>query len=213
MSMNRPKVLLADDHKLVAEALKGLLEPAYEVIGIVADGRALVQAALQLVPDAVIVDIAMPLLNGLDAGKQIRKALPPTKVIILTMQGDRRLAMAAFQSGISAYVLKSAAASELLDALAESLRGGMYVSRELGASVPDLLLQHVDERPDKELTQRQIEIIQLLAEGRAMKEAADILQISVRTVADHKYRIMSQLGLKTNADLYQYAATHGIIPV
>lgn len=211
--MKRPTVLVADDHKLVAEALKGILEPTYEVVGIVQDGRAAVESARRLAPDAVIVDIGMPLLNGLEAAKQVKKDMPRTKVIVLTMNARPRLVVTAFRSGVSAYVLKHAAAEELLQALHEALRGGTYISKEFGISLPDLLLEHKPVGPGEQLTSRQIEIIQLLAEGRAMKEVADILHISARTVADHKYRIMAQLGLRTNADLFQYATQHGIVSI
>ena len=206
-------VVIADDHKVVAEALRGMLEPTYEVLDVVNDGQALIAAAGNLKPDVVLADIGMPLLNGLEAARQIKQKSPKVKIIILTMQASSRLVVTAFQSGVSAYVLKSAAAKELLHAMDEALKGGTYISQEFGVSLPDLLLAHTNEPSRCELTPRQIEIIQLVAEGRAMKEIADILHISVRTVADHKYRIMAQLGLKTNADLFQYAAKHGIVSI
>ncbi len=211
--MKRHTVVIADDHKVVAEALRGMLEPAYEVLDVVQDGRALVAAASQLRPDVILADIGMPLLNGLEAAKQIKQKLPKIKIILLTMQTSSRLVVTAFQSGVSAYVLKSAAAKELLRAIDDALRGGTYISQEFGISLPDLLLAHTGRPSNHDLTPRQIEVIQLLAEGRAMKEVAHILHISVRTVADHKYRIMAQLGLKTNADLFQYAAKRGIVSI
>ncbi len=211
--MKQPTVLIADDHRLVAEAIKGILEPTYEVVGIVEDGRALVQSAHKLAPDVVLVDVNMPLLNGLEAGKQIKKSMPRTKVVVLTMDAKPRLVAEAFRWGISAYVLKHAAAKELLQALQEALKGRTYISKEFGISLPDLLTEHQPTGSGEQLTARQIEVIQLLAEGRSMKEAADILHISVRTIADHKYRIMAQLGLKSNAELFQYAAKHGIVSV
>lgn len=208
----RPTVLLADDHRLVAEACKKLLEPEFEVVGIVGDGRALLQAAPDMKPDVVVADIAMPLLNGLDAGELVKQRMPHIKLVYLTMNQDPELAAEAFRRGASGYVLKTSAASELVTAVRDVLRRRSYVSpliqRDRGAPFPG---RRQTPRSAK-LTVRQREVLQLLAEGRSMKEAASALHLTPRTVAFHKYRIMAALRLKTNAELVQYAIREHIIP-
>lgn len=205
--MQRIRILLADDHNLVAELCKKLLETEYDVVGIATDGRALVRAASELKPDVIIADIGMPLLNGLDAAHQVKQKLPAVKIIFLTMNPDPDIAAEAFRRGASAYIVKTSAASEVVASVREVLRGRTYISPTISREAIDLSLwQHkkvVDET--QKLTDRQREVLQLLAEGRGMKEVATILNMTTRTVAFHKYRIMEVLGTKNNADLVKFA--------
>jgi DNA-binding NarL/FixJ family response regulator len=209
--MDRPRILIADDHTLVAEAFKRLIEPEYEVIKMVADGRALLTSAMELKPDLVLLDLGMPLLNGLDAGLELKKLLPRTKLIVLTMNQDADVASKALRQWASGYLLKKSAGVELKQAISEVLRGHSYVTPSIAQKLMDEFIR--DPHPDrtKELTQRQRQVLQLLAEGRSMKEAAAILEIAVRTIAFHKYRIMEDFGLKTNADLVRFALREHII--
>lgn len=207
--MNRKpsaRVLIADDHRLVAETCKSTLEPEFEVVGVVTDGRALVRAALSLKPDIVLLDIAMPHLNGLDAGEKIESKMPKVKLVFLTMNSAADVAAEAFRRGASAYVLKQSAAEELLIALRKVIRGESYLSPLITReTVTHLLNRSRDNSGEKEITGRQSEILQLLAEGKSMKEAAAILDLKTGTIAFHKYRMMQILGLKTNAELLEYA--------
>jgi DNA-binding NarL/FixJ family response regulator len=212
--MTRPRILLADDHLMLLDALKGLLEPAYSVVGLVLEGRALLKAADRLQPDVVVLDIAMPHLNGLDAGRQLRKKMPAVKLIFLTMNEDPYMVGEAFRAGASAFLLKQAAGMELTDAIAKVLKGGTYVTPRAAKGQTNISLREPQDRDHApEPTSRQREVIQLLAEGRSMKEAAHILNITVRTIAAHKYSVMDLLQIKTNAELVQYAVKHGIISV
>jgi len=213
--MKKVRILLADDHVLVADALKSLLEPTYEVVGIVADGRTLVEAAERLRPDLIVVDVGMPQLNGLDATRQIKRLLPTVKVMIVTMNEDSTLVAEAFRAGASGYMLKHSASQELLQAIQEVVKGSSYLSPRITRGAVSALLRgdSVECEKARELTPRQREVIQLLAEGRSMKEIADILTISLRTVAAHKYRVMEMLDIRTNADLYRYAVRHRIVGV
>jgi DNA-binding NarL/FixJ family response regulator len=209
--MKRPKVLLADDHVLIAQALQHLLQAEFDVVGIVSDGRALLKAAGELLPDVAVVDIGMPLLNGLDAGEQLKALHPHIKVIYLTQNREPRFAVEAFRRNASGYLLKDSAASELTIAIREALRGKSYVSPLIapGMLEPALNLNHPPG--SRELSPREREVLQLLAEGKAMKEVAALLDISPRTVEFHKYRIMELLGVKTNAELVQQAIKLGLI--
>lgn len=210
--MKLPRIILADDHTLFAEALGKLLAQHGEVIATVGDGRALLEIASSLKPDVVVVDIAMPLLNGLDAGRELKKKLPSVKLIFLTMNEDPDLAVVAMRSGASGYLLKTSAGLELLSALREVLRGKTYVTPQIARGMEESFIR--DPRGatrDKSLTLRQREVVQLLAEGKAMKVVADILRITPRTVAFHKYRAMQDLGLRTNAELVQFAIKNRII--
>lgn len=210
--MKRPRVLLADDHKLLLEAFRKLLEPECEIVGSVTDGRALVATAQQLRPDVIVLDISMPLLNGLDAARQIKQRLPAVKLIFLTVNEDPDLVTEAFRVGGSAYLLKNSAASELFKAIEEVLQGRVYLTPLVAGSVVESLMQDSGRgRMTDRLTPRQREVLQLLAEGRTMKEAASILKVKPRTVAFHKYRLMDELHLKTNADLLQFAIKQKII--
>jgi DNA-binding NarL/FixJ family response regulator len=210
--MSRPRVLLADDHKIVTEGLKGLLEPEFELVGTVEDGRALLAAAEKLRPDVIVADISMPLLNGIDSVQQIKKAHKEIKVVFLTMHPDVTYAFSAFEAGASGYVLKHSAPTELVTAIRNALNGKTFVTPKLA----DAVKQHAKERANKReestrLTQRQREILQLLAEGKSAKEIAMMLNISSRTVEFHKYRIMKDVGIKSAAELVHYAVRHGII--
>lgn len=209
---NRSRVLIADDHMLVAEACRKLLEPEFEVVGVVADGRSLLQAVEKLVPDVVIADIAMPLLNGLDAGEQINKKNPAIKLIFLTMSLAPDVAAEAFRRGASGYVLKHCSADELLVAVRRVLHGESYLSPLITKDAVEYLLRAgATKSEEKHISSRQREILQLLAEGKAMKEIAYILRIKPGTVAFHKYKIMETLGFVSNADLIQYAMKKNMI--
>lgn len=204
---NRPKIIVADDHTLIAEACKKLLDAEYNVVATVGDGRALVRSAAILRPQVVIIDISMPLLNGLDAGLQIKRLLPSVKLVFLTMNQDADLAAEAFRYGASAYLLKTCAASELSTAIREVLKGKSYLSPAIAKDTVDFLLKQHEEALQQadELTERQREVLQLLAEGKSMKEVASVLNLTTRTVAFHKYRIMEALHAHSNAELVRYA--------
>jgi DNA-binding NarL/FixJ family response regulator len=206
---HRARLLIADDHTLLAEACKTLLEPEFDVVGIVDNGRALLQLVSELKPEIVILDIAMPQLNGLDAGKQIKHLLPATKLVFLTMNMSPEVAAEAFRRGASAYVVKSSAASELVRAIRRALRSESYLSPDITKETVDFLLRSgTSQSLEKRLTPRQSEILHLLAEGMSMKEIAALLNLKPGTVAFHKYKMMETLGLKSNAELLQYAIRH-----
>ncbi len=210
--MRRPRVLLADDHQMLLDALKKVLEPRYEVIGTVGNGRALVEAATSLRPEVIVLDIAMPQLNGLDAARQIKQTVPASKLIFMTMNEEPDLVGEAFRAGGSGFLLKQAAAFELTEAIDKVLKGGSYVTPSAAEGQANIMLREPRARMHvPEPTARQKEVIQLLAEGRSMKEVASILRITKRTVAAHKYAVMELLQLKTNAELVQYAIKHRII--
>jgi DNA-binding NarL/FixJ family response regulator len=210
--MKPPRLILADDHTLLIEALRKMLEPPYQVVGTVSNGHALLESALLLRPDAVIIDIAMPLLNGLDAGRQLKQKLPGAKLVFLTMNEDADVAAEAMRLGASAYILKNCAGSELLHAIKEALKGRFYVTKKIALGLEEVFIRNPQGRP-KVPTPRQREVIQLLAEGKSMKEAAGILNVTPRAVAFHKYRVMDRLGFKTNAALIQFALKENIIAV
>jgi DNA-binding NarL/FixJ family response regulator len=211
--MKRPRILLADDHTLMVEALKHLLQADFDVVGTVSDGRALLKAAAELAPEVVVVDIAMPLLNGLDAGEQLKARHPQIKVIYLTQNREPRIAAEALRRKASGYVLKDSAVSELTAAIRAALQGRRYVSPSIAETIADAGLRpELQNATFRELSPREREVLQLLAEGKSMKEVASILDISPRTVEFHKYRIMELLGVKTSAELVQYAIKHGLIP-
>src|SRR5690349_3998401 len=210
---NLPRIVIADDHTLVAEACQKLLESEYEIVATVRDGRALVRAVAELRPHLVIVDVSMPLLNGLDAGQQAKELCPSVKIVFLTMNHDADLAAEAFRRGASGYLVKTCAASELTIAVREVLRGKSYLSPMIAKDTVDFLLRQ-DKKLIEEgqrLTERQREVLQLLAEGKCMKEVAGVLNVTTRTVAFHKYRIMEVLNVRTNAELVQYAIRQHLI--
>lgn len=206
------RVVLADDHLLVLEGLQKLLEPQCEVVGTVTDGRALVELALELRPDVVLVDIGMPLLNGLNAIQKLKARMPEIKPICLTMHEDPELATDAMRVGASGYVLKTSAAGELFHAIEEALRGRVYISPTVVRGMEESFIR--DPRPKegpRSLTPRQREVTQLLAEGKSLKQAAHLLNVTPRTVAFHKYKIMDELRLKTTADLVRFAVRNHLV--
>lgn len=209
--MRKPRVLLADDHTLVVEAFTKLLEPEFEVVGTAANGRALLASAPQLNPDVVVIDLGMPLLNGMDAGQELKRSLPQTKLIVLTMSEDYDLAAEALRHWASGYLLKKSAGSELLKAIREVLKGKTYVTPKVAQRLLEEFVRNPKLERTKVLTPRQREVLQLLAEGRTMKEVAAILNVATRTVAFHKYRIMEEYGLKTNSDLVRFAIREHIV--
>ena len=210
--MARTRILIADDHELVVQALKTLLSAAYEIVGTVTDGQALVKAATDLSPDIILVDISMPQLNGLDAIARVKAQQPRSRLIALTQQEDSDTAAEAIRRGASGYVLKSSAPTELFDAIEEVLRGKCYVSPKI-ARAPSAVFANEAMRAGRgsALTLRQREVLQLLAEGKSMKEAAHVLNLTPRTIAFHKYSMMRQLGLKTTAELVQHAVALGLV--
>ncbi len=210
--MHKPSILLADDHTMVAEAFRNLLEPQYEIVGTVADGRSLLEAAPKLKPDVIVLDVGMPLLNGLAAGQQLKQILPKSKIIYVTMNDDPDLASEALRTGGSAYLLKSSAASELLRSIREVLRGGVYVTPQIKKGMADAFIRSPRPKPaEKKLTPRQTEVLQLLAEGHSMKQIGAVLSLTPRTVAFHKYRIMEVLNITSTAELVQFAVRHNLV--
>jgi DNA-binding NarL/FixJ family response regulator len=204
-------VLLADDHALLLGAFEKLLAGECDVVGQASDGRALVAAAETLNPDLVVLDISMPLLNGLEAARQIKQKLRHVKLVFVTMNEDPDLAAEAFRVGASGYLLKRSAASELTTAIREVMQGRSYVTPLITADLVASLMQASSQKSGPELTPRQREVLQLLAEGRSMKEVASVLNLTPRTVAFHKYRMMEQLKVKSTAELIQYAVKHHIV--
>jgi len=211
--MARPRVLLGDDHGMFSEGLRHILEPHFDIVGIVENGRELLAAAERLRPNVVVADISMPLLNGIEAAKRLQKMPHAPKVVFLTMHEDGTFATAAFRAGASGYVLKRSAPSEIVTAIQEAVRGRTYISPLIAGDVLSNLMEKQDhpERLKPELTARQREVLQLFAEGKSPKEIATILNVSVRTVEFHKYRIMEAIGARTIAELTRYAVTHGIV--
>lgn len=213
--MNKARILLADDHKIVAEGLRSLLEPEFQLVGIVEDGRELIAKAKELSPDVIVADITMPSLNGIEAVEQLKKIGSNSKVVFLTMHHDVMYANRAFEAGASGFVLKHSAPEELLTAIREVLKGGTYVTPMIAAELMESYKSGTgfQDKVFGKLTSRQREVLQLLAEGKSAKEVAKILHISTRTVEFHKYHIMEELGIKTSAELVQFAIKHGIISI
>lgn len=207
--MARPCILMADDHQMLLDAFTVMLEQDFDVVGAVTDGRALLREFARLNPDVVLLDVAMPLLNGLDAARQLKATRRPVKLVFLTMNPDPDLASEALRLGASGYVLKSSAARELKQAIQEALSGRSYITPLITRDVVGSLIHQ--GAPRTELTGRQREVLQLIAEGKSMKEAAAILDLTPRTIAFHKYRMMEQLDLKTTAELVTFAVRRGVI--
>ena len=206
------RVILADDHTLMLDALSHLLKPEFEVVGTFADGRALVEGAPALKPDVIVLDIAMPIMNGLNAGQRLKRSMPAIKLIYLTMNHDPDMTAEAFRVGANGYLLKNSAASELIHAIRKVVRGNSYVTPLLTEDLIGSPSRHFKNlKSTNYLTLRQKEVLQLLAEGRSMKEAAFILKVSPRTVAFHKYTMMDHLHIKTSAELIQYAMTSQMV--
>jgi DNA-binding NarL/FixJ family response regulator len=212
--MNRIRILLADDHAILLDAFKRLLEPVYQVVGAVTDGRALIEQAARLKPDIFLIDIAMPRLNGLDACERIKVILPDARIIFLTMNEDADTASEAIRRGASGYLMKKAASSELIAAIQTVLQGRIYITPFLSHGMTSLFVSQAKAKEPTaglKLSLRQREVLQLIAEGRSMKEAADILKVTPRTIAFHKYSMQENLGIKTTAELVQYAVQHGLV--
>ena len=212
-SAHCPRVLLADDHLLVAEALKSLLTPEFDLVGVVEDGRALIEAAEKLRPDVIVADVTMPHLNGIDALIRLRQLGDQTPVVFLTMHRDATFARRALEAGASGFVLKHSASVELVTAIRAALQGKTYLTPQLTGEVLEAMKEGPEqaEDPIASLTPRQREVLQLLAEGRSAKEIASDLEISARTVEFHKYQMMETLDLHTNAELIHFAIKHGLV--
>jgi DNA-binding NarL/FixJ family response regulator len=210
--MTRPRVLIADDHTLILEAFRKLLADACEVVGTVSDGHQLMAAAVKLKPDVIVLDISMPVLNGLEAARQLKKTVPDVRLVVVTMNEDPDLAAEAFRAGASGYLIKRSAVSELLTAIREAMERRSYVTPLIAGELMSTVLNHGggSDRA-RQLTGRQREVVQLIAEGRSMKEIAAILNITPRTVAFHKYRVMDQLNITTTAELVRFAIAHHIV--
>lgn len=210
--MVRPRVLLADEHRLVREALANLLGRSCDLVGLVATGRELLASAPNLRPDVVVLDLDMPLLNGLDAIRQLRLQLPRVNIIVLTVSEDSDLAAEAIHAGAAGYLLKDSAASELLQAIRDVYEGGTYITPLADPSLRDSFEHNSEASREKlEASPRQREILQLLAEGHTMKEVGQVLNITARTVAFHKYTMMKHLGIKSSAKLVQYAVKQHLV--
>jgi DNA-binding NarL/FixJ family response regulator len=210
--MNLPRAILADDHKMLVEAFRKLLEPHCEIVATVSDGRALLEIAAKLKPDVIVLDIGMPLLNGLEAGRQLKSKMPSVKIIFLTMQEDPDLAIEAMRSGASGYLLKTSAPAELLHAIHEALKNRCHVTPQIARGMEKSFIRNPEGRKQpKSLTPRQYEVVQLLAEGKSMKEIAAVLHVTARTVAFHKYRSMEELAIQSTAELIQFAIRNHIV--
>ncbi len=210
-AVKRPRVVLADDHQMLREAFASLLESTCHIVGAVSDGRALLTAAAELRPDVVLLDVAMPSLNGLDAARRLRQTMPEVKIIFLTVNEDPDLAAEAIREGASGYLLKNSAASELQRAIDDAMEGRTYITPLIAKGLVETLIHdgHVGQNA-QHTSLRQREVLQLLAEGKTMKQVASLLGIKPRTVAFHKYGLMKQLGAKSTADLVKIAVKLGV---
>jgi DNA-binding NarL/FixJ family response regulator len=209
--MAKPRLMLADDHTMVAEAFVKLLAENYDVVRVVSDGMTLLKEAPELKPHVVILDLGMPLLNGMEAGKQLKKLMPTTKIIVLTMNEDVDLAKEALRNWASAYLLKKSAGSELVKAVDDVLHHRTYVTPRIAQRLAEEFVRDPDPNRPMQLKKRQIQVLQLLAEGYTMKEAGAMLNIKPRTVAYHKYHIMDSYGLKTHSEFVMFAIKHRIV--
>jgi DNA-binding NarL/FixJ family response regulator len=212
-TMNRPRVLLADDHGLLLDAFEKLLEPHCEVVGKVGDGRTLLAAASELEPDVVVLDITMPQLNGLDAGRHLKRTQPDIKLVFLTVHEDPDLAEECMRLGASGYLIKGSAASELFEAIRCAMEGQTYVTPLPTRPTDDFTADAPADTQSGGLTPRQLEVVALLVEGLSMKEAGQRLGVTPRTIAFHKYRVMNEHGLNSSAELIQFAIKRGIVTV
>jgi DNA-binding NarL/FixJ family response regulator len=209
--MSKPRVFLADDHTLLVDAFRKLLEPDFEVVGSASNGRDLILLAPTLQPDLVIVDLGLPLLNGIDASRELKKLLPRTRILVVTVNEDSAVAREALRHWASGYLLKKSAGEELKYALQQLLRGKTYVTPVMARKLAEDFIRDPDLQSGKLLTLRQREVLQLLAEGRTMKEAACILSLTTRTIAFHKYRIMEDFGMRSNSELLKLAMREHLI--
>jgi DNA-binding NarL/FixJ family response regulator len=207
--MLKPRIILLDDHRILLDAVKGIIEPEFDVVGIFDDARTALEECSKLRPDIIVLDVGMPGMNGISAAEEFRHLLPKTKIVFLTMNRDMDIASEAFRLGASGYVLKTAAASELVHCIRDVLRGGFYASPILTEGMVGSFVQAFKKmKASHSLTPRQRVVLQLLAEGRSMKQVANLLDITPRTVAFHKYTIMEQNNIKSNAELMTFAASH-----
>jgi DNA-binding NarL/FixJ family response regulator len=211
MAMPRPRIFLADDHTMLVDAFRKLLEPEFEIVGTAADGRSLVSAAQELKPDLIVVDLGLPLMNGIDAGRQLKATLPKTKLLVITMNDDHLIASEVLRSWASGYLLKKSAGSELIHAIREVLSGRKYVSPQIKSHLQREFMRDPNAPGPAKLTPRQREVLQLFAEGCSMKEAAHILDLQPRTVAFHKYRIMDAFDISNNVDLLKLAIRENLV--
>ena len=209
--MKRTRIILADDHVILLDAIKNLLEPEFEIVGTFHDGHALLNSAPELNPDVIVLDIGMPKMNGLSAGQRLKQVLPKVKLVYLTMNLDPDVAAEAFRLGASGYVVKNSAATELVHGIREVLRGRSYITPLMTKGMVGSFIQNVQRKNPNRLTLRQKEVLQLLAEGRSMKEVAFILNVTPRTVAFHKYTMMEHLRLRSSAELIQFAIKTSIV--
>lgn len=212
MMPGKPRVVLADDHAMVLEGFRSLLSPHCDIVGIVEDGRALIECVAQHQPDVVVIDVSMPLLNGIEATRHLKRLTPCPKIICLTMHSDRAYVSEAFKAGVDGYVLKKSVATELLQAIQTVLKGQYFLTPQLTKGLIDSLVKDPSQAENDKhlLTPRQREVLQLVAEGKTVKEIAKILDISPKTVAFHKGEVMEQLNLHTTAELTKYAIEHGL---
>jgi DNA-binding NarL/FixJ family response regulator len=210
--MRKPRIFLADDHAMLLDAFRRLLEPEFNIVGTACDGLELLEAAPKLYPDLVVVDLGLPLLSGLYAGRELKRLLPQTKILVVTVNEDRAVADAVLGEWASGYLLKKNSGSELVKALRELLMGRSYVTAMMSGRSTEDLLPRPHAEGQKSLTPRQRQVLQLLAEGRSMKEAAYLLKLSTRTVAFHKYKIMASLGMHNNCELLKLAIREHLIP-
>ena len=211
--MRKPRIFLADDHAMVVDAFRRLLEHEFNIVGTASDGLELLNSAPNLHPDLVVVDLGLPLLSGVDAGRELKKLLPQTKILVVTVNEDPAVAAAVLGEWASGYLLKKCTGSELVKALRELLMGRSYVTTMISRRSTDNLLARPGAHGRKSLTPRQRQVLQLLAEGRSMKEAAHLLNLTTRTVAFHKYKIMASLGMQSNCDLLKLAIREHLIPM
>lgn len=209
--MRRPQVLLADDHVLLMDAFRKLLEPEFEIVGTVTDGKTLVAMAIQLRPDLIVLDLGLPLLNGMDAGKKLKMLLPKTRLLVVTMNEDVGVAVKALREWASGFLLKKCAGTELVFAIREIMHGNSYVTPRVTQQLEREFIRDPEAPSDRVLTRRQREVLQLLAEGLTMKEAADTLSLTARTVAFHKYSIMQDFNLHSNLDLLKLAIREQLV--
>jgi DNA-binding NarL/FixJ family response regulator len=209
--MSRPRIVLADDHTMVVEVIRKLLESEFEIVGTAPDGETLLRIAQELRPDVIIIDIGLPGISGMEAGRELKRLLPTTRSIALTVSEDPDLAATALRHWASGYLLKNSAASELVKAIREALKGRNYVTPKIAYKLTGQFVRNPTSDSRKELTTRQREVLRALAEGWTMKEAAAFLHITPRTIAFHKYRIMEEFALKTNSDLVKFAIREGVI--
>src|SRR5271170_6922285 len=213
MQMIRPRIFLADDHTLLVDAFRRLLESEFEIVGTASDGLELISAAPRLQPDVAIIDLGLPLLNGMDAGRELKRLLPRTKILIVTVNEDSAVAGEALREWASGYLLKKSAGVELIHAIRQLLKGNSYVTPIVARKLAEDFIRNPEIHGQRLLTPRQRQVLQLLAEGRTMKEAADVLNLTTRTIAFHKYRIMEDFGMHSNSELMRLAIRENLVSV